>query len=182
MRPQRPSQRPSQQGAVLVTGLVILVVMTILGLTAMQTTVLEEKMVGNVRDRSVAFEAAEAGLQAGLSYLEGKTNPVHAGSATGVWAGCTINDAACTDTADETWLGEQAGIDYDGAAWGGTTLPGLHDQPMVAIEERYVPPLDFEAAARGEGIHFYSVSSLGYGGSSATRVLLQATIGKVYAW
>jgi Tfp pilus assembly protein PilX len=62
-------------GAVLITGLILLVAMTIIGVTAMQTTVLEERMAGNLRDYSVAFQAAEAGLQAGISYLDPGFDP-----------------------------------------------------------------------------------------------------------
>ncbi|HID81768.1 MAG TPA: hypothetical protein EYH06_12175 [Chromatiales bacterium] len=60
-----------QQGAVLVVSLLILLVMTMLGLAAMQTSVLEEKMAGNALDKSMAFQAAEAGLRAGENRLKG---------------------------------------------------------------------------------------------------------------
>ncbi|MEJ2108265.1 MAG: PilX N-terminal domain-containing pilus assembly protein [Acidiferrobacteraceae bacterium] len=59
----QPTATGNQEGAVLVIGLIILVVMTILGITAMQSTVVEEKMAGNFKDKDVAFRAAEAGLQ-----------------------------------------------------------------------------------------------------------------------
>lgn len=53
----------NQKGVVLITGLVFLVMMTILGVTAMQNTVLEERMAGNLRDENLAFQAAEAALR-----------------------------------------------------------------------------------------------------------------------
>lgn len=55
------------RGAALVTSLVILLVLTILGLAAMSTSSLEEKMSGNIQDSTFAFEAAESGLNKALT-------------------------------------------------------------------------------------------------------------------
>lgn len=54
-----------QYGAVLIVSMLILLVMTIIGLAGMQVTSLEEKMTGNMRDRNLAFQAAESALRAG---------------------------------------------------------------------------------------------------------------------
>lgn len=176
--------RSGERGVVLVTGLIILVVMTILGVTSMQTTVLEEKMAGNLRDRNVAFQAAEAGLQVALTYLEGRPTPPHV-DATGsenVWPGCEISDNPddCV-RGDEDWLAAN-GIDYDDIVAGVSPLAGVASQPRIVVEERYVPVLDVEAAARGGGIHFYTVSALGYGVNAQTQALLTTTVAKVYEW
>ena len=53
-----------QQGAALVVGLVLLVVITLVGVTAMRSTTLQEKMAGNLRDSNLSFQAAEAALRA----------------------------------------------------------------------------------------------------------------------
>lgn len=58
-----------QRGAALLIALVLLLAMTILGVSAMQTTNLQERMAGNMRDRGVGFEAAEAGLRIAESEL-----------------------------------------------------------------------------------------------------------------
>ncbi len=186
-----PARPPLQRGAVLAISLIILVVMTILGITAMQTTVVQEKMAGNLRDKDVAFRAAEAGLQVALTYLERQTEPPEVNSAgtRNVWPGCTVDDAdSCAGKGNVSVL-EAAGqaVDYDDAtAWGAgvvsAPLTGVAAQPRIAIEHRYVPPLDVEAAALGDGLHFYTVSALGYGASNRTKVLLQSTVAKVYAW
>lgn len=58
-----PPKGPSkQQGALLVTSLVFLVIMTLIGVTAMRTAVLDEKMASNFRCSKIAFEAAEASI------------------------------------------------------------------------------------------------------------------------
>ena len=52
-----------QRGAALVIALIMLLVMTVLGLAAMQITRMEERMAGNTRDLNLAFQGAEAGLR-----------------------------------------------------------------------------------------------------------------------
>jgi len=53
----------TQTGVVLAISLIILLLLTIIGLSAMQTSALEEKMAGNLRDKSLAFQTAEAALR-----------------------------------------------------------------------------------------------------------------------
>jgi len=57
-----------QRGAVLITGLVILLLMTIIGVVAMRHSLLEERMSGNFKELQRSFQAAEAGLRHGESY------------------------------------------------------------------------------------------------------------------
>ncbi|OMG66871.1 pilus assembly protein PilX [Stutzerimonas balearica] len=52
-----------QRGAVLLISLIMLLLLTILGTTAMRDTNLQERMAGNMRDHNLAFQAAEAGLR-----------------------------------------------------------------------------------------------------------------------
>ena len=53
---------PGQAGAVLVVSLILLVVLTLLGLSAMEFTSLEEKMATSDQEANRAFHAAETGL------------------------------------------------------------------------------------------------------------------------
>jgi len=52
-----------QRGAALIVGLVLLVVITLVGIGAMQSTTLQEKMAGNLRDSNLSFQASEAALR-----------------------------------------------------------------------------------------------------------------------
>ncbi len=54
-----------KSGAVLIISLIMLLLLTLIGATAIQTTSLEEKMAGNQRDENLAFQAAETALRAG---------------------------------------------------------------------------------------------------------------------
>jgi type IV pilus assembly protein PilX len=66
---------PQQRGAVLFICLIILLVITILGITASQTTILEEKMAGNLNAYNMAFEGTEADLRACESRLRTTLKP-----------------------------------------------------------------------------------------------------------
>lgn len=52
-----------QKGAALIVGLVMLLLLTIIGLSAMQGTTMQEKMSGNMRDANMALQAGEAALR-----------------------------------------------------------------------------------------------------------------------
>lgn len=56
------SLHSKQSGAALIVSLIILAVVTVLGITSMQGSNTELKLAASLRDRGVAFEAAEAAL------------------------------------------------------------------------------------------------------------------------
>ena len=60
-------------GAVLFTGLIVLLVLSLLAVTSMQGSTLEERMAANTKDEIIAFEAAEAALAAGEALLDSGT-------------------------------------------------------------------------------------------------------------
>lgn len=62
--------RPKQSGSVLLISLVMLLILTLVGLSAMRNTAIEEKMAGNMRDKGLSFQAAEATLRAAEKYIE----------------------------------------------------------------------------------------------------------------
>ncbi|MCG5534646.1 pilus assembly PilX family protein [Ectothiorhodospira mobilis] len=66
--------RPRQRGAVLAVSLIFLLLLTLLGVTTMQSTLLQERMAGSFRDRDLAFQAAEAGLRDAEEWVEGLTS------------------------------------------------------------------------------------------------------------
>lgn len=53
----------SQKGAVLITSLIVLLLLTIIGVSSMRSSIMEEKMAQNARDQLTAFEAAEAAMR-----------------------------------------------------------------------------------------------------------------------
>jgi type IV pilus assembly protein PilX len=60
----------AQRGAVLVVALILLLVLTLIGVTTMESTGMEMKMANQSRERLIATQAAEAGLRAAENYIE----------------------------------------------------------------------------------------------------------------
>ena len=58
-----------QKGAALAVSLLILMVMTVLGISAMSTTTLQERMANNHRQNQLAFQSAEAALRTAEAWL-----------------------------------------------------------------------------------------------------------------
>jgi type IV pilus assembly protein PilX len=61
-----------QQGAVLIVALIMLLLLTIIGLSSMRGTVLQENMAGNMRDSNLALQASEAALRKGEQIVTAK--------------------------------------------------------------------------------------------------------------
>ncbi len=59
----------AQSGVVLVISLIMLMLLTMIAVNATQSTTLEEKMAGNLRDQNLAFQAAESALSAAEATL-----------------------------------------------------------------------------------------------------------------
>ncbi len=63
--------RPNREkGAVLAVSLLLLLVLTLIGVSSMQGTLLEEKMAGNAKDRNLAFQTSESGLREAEDFVE----------------------------------------------------------------------------------------------------------------
>ncbi len=71
-RPMTALPRNNQRGAILIIALIMLLLLTIIGLSSMRGTSLQESMAGNLRDSNLAFQAAEAALRQGEGMVDGK--------------------------------------------------------------------------------------------------------------
>ncbi|MFY0666272.1 MAG: hypothetical protein JXQ97_16740 [Natronospirillum sp.] len=63
-------RRNNASGAALLVSLVLLVALSLLGISAMQGTIMQERMSVNQRDVEIAFNGAESALRAGENWLE----------------------------------------------------------------------------------------------------------------
>lgn len=125
MRKQSIPFHNTQSGAALIISLLILLVMTIIGVTAMQTNILEEKMAGNDRDRSLSLQAAEAALRAGEDTIEAIVSL--AAAFDGTTAGLYPEDSIVDVFADATWTAGNS-IEY------GTPIANVSTRPRYIIE------------------------------------------------
>lgn len=62
MKPFNPACQKKQQGVVLITALIFLMVLTLLGLSSIDNTVMENKLALNNQERVKAFQMSEAAL------------------------------------------------------------------------------------------------------------------------
>jgi Tfp pilus assembly protein PilX len=60
----------NERGAALIVALIMLLIITVLGITATQTSLLGGKAARNERGREVAFQAAQAGLRDAINDIE----------------------------------------------------------------------------------------------------------------
>jgi len=109
-----------QRGSVLIVSMVLLLVMTLIGMAGIEVTSLEEKMVFNLRDRQVAFEAAEAALLSAEEYLQldtGDTSIIQfeggSGGLYSVEQDATCKASSSSDSDDDDSSGNSGNSDDD---------------------------------------------------------------------
>lgn len=78
-----------ERGAALVVALILMLVMTVLGVSGMSTATLELTMAGNAQNQQDAFQAAETGIDIAISQSNFATGTVSVVPVTTVGAGET---------------------------------------------------------------------------------------------
>ena len=165
-----------QNGITLIVGLILLLVMTMLGLTAIQVTTQQERMAGNLRDRNIAFQAAESALREGESALIRCVIDFSGNGAYDVEANIVAASTAELKE-DSSFLFD----DFDDAC----TEPKTHSAFFQAVAaprfflERQ-PPVGGASLETGvpKTMEVFKVTSRGVGGSQAAVVVLQSSFKK----
>lgn len=85
--------RSSQGGVALVVALILLVVMTLVGLSGLRNVTLEERMTANTFDRSISFQAAEAALREAEALVQAQNTLPAMQPAAGT--ACNVATAVC---------------------------------------------------------------------------------------
>lgn len=161
----------TERGVALITGLIFMVILTLLSMAAMRTTLLEEKMAGNARDIDLAFQSAEAALRAGEQVLNGATLPTF--GATGAYLSST---GVSTRGYDAYWT--QTHNWTSGAVALSPVPAGAYSAPLYVIEQ--MPPtmagggFSLKAGPIAES-GIFRITARGVGGNSNTRIYLQET-------
>ena len=149
-----PQSKKLQRGAVLFVALIFLVLLTLLGLTAAGTSVLQERMTGGMRNAQLAMMGSESALRAGevdLWAAAQRSNYGTGGLAIPPCAGTGVqpcyyertngiaDDRVKTFRSSRTWLGTTDGADsYNGALTGLTgdaSTANLVNKPRYMIED-----------------------------------------------
>lgn len=171
-----------QNGVVLIVGLIMVLLMTIVGLAAIRGTGLQELMAGNMRDRNVAFQSAEAGLSAGEGFVA--TQNVYEMtfsenvSAQGLVYDLVANDKAPVESWTEANWAAAKTVDFD--------LEGVAEDPSYVIEQVAIAEYDIKRLL-GMGatstmpfdVRFYRISSRGVDGTGDAEAVVQSNFIKM---
>ena len=172
--------RIRQQGAILIVSLLMLLVMTLLGITAVSTTSLEEKMASNNRQRQLAFQSASSALRDAETWL--RTNISRVAQFETTFNGTPV---------ELYWVRQPTPGDamhvvpmdiYDGNAW----TVGNSQQPPTLVtnavnKPRYVieymgrigePPLDYTEPDNRN--YAFRVTAIGWGTDNITTYVTQS--------
>ena len=169
-----------QRGAALFVSLLLLVVMTLIALAAGQSTRMQEKMSGNIRDADLAFQAAEAALRDGDQQVVSlKAEPTLCADAS---ATCDYydHDVLPADLSAQPWswwskysrqyLAPSAGTT------GANNIPNVDQDPRTIVEEvANLPPGLSIGKVPTPGRVFYRVVAHGTGGTSAAEAVIDTT-------
>lgn len=174
-----------QQGAALITALVFMGILTMLGISAMRSNTLDIKIHNAMKDRSNAFQCAEAALRQGEIFIQnangrplddGDGSSVPSQSLTEVWApaATTLNDLVNQNASWWTTNG-----------WADAVLSDTDLRVGCANSANYIVQslggignesgcLSFECLAKSQ-TDGYRISSRSEGVSSNAMVILQST-------
>jgi type IV pilus assembly protein PilX len=167
----------NQRGAILVTAMLLLLVLTIIGITAAQMTRMQERMAGNLRDQNLAFQGSEAGLRDGEALIRSRI----------------ARPDTCTEAPCAFWTrGTLAGISAENQDWWDDNATELepdgdrstvtHDMAELEADPQFVvEALGFVSDsltvghAPPEGRDFYQVTGRSTGGSGSATTVLRTT-------
>lgn len=169
------SAKYSQKGATLIVCMIILVIITILGVGSIQDTTLEEKMAGNMKNRNMAFQAAETALRHAEEYLSETTIlPGFDGTTTGLYAQIDTDSAKPITWSASKWLSD--GVKYEAPSGHSDEIGGVAIAPYYVIEklDSTIAGVELEASEAEDNDEFYRITARAVGGTDTAVVILQS--------
>lgn len=160
-----------QRGSALIVSLLILLVLTVIGVTSMSTTALQSKMATNSREYNQGFQATESALRYGEAEINGVPPPA------GYDAACTnglclpsLSGAPLWSTVN--WSG--GARTYGTATSTATTLEGIPAalQPKYVIEK--LPRTPIKGFPINNPPQQYRITASGTGANGTAAVMLQS--------
>ncbi len=171
--------RHAQRGAILAVSLVFLIILTLVGVGAMQNTLLEEKMAGNVKDRNLAFQNAESAVREAELFIEGVVSLGMFNGSGGLFG---LTDAEPDYGASATWSATSSHVQSSSDF-------GAYASPRYFIKQHTIVS-GTEAALnlsgygdnKGSGdITIFNITARGTGGGQDTaEVILRTYYGRAF--
>jgi type IV pilus assembly protein PilX len=177
----------------MIVALMFLVILTMLGVSALSGTTLEEKMAGSTRDRDLAMQAAEAALRDAEKDLNNTNTSYRVVATANFVAACTFGLCLTTCPAADTCPApDMTKMDYStgtltsayyGQFTGDTSYTGTASNirlPRYMIElltTAVVPgalnPTPHPTAPNPPYNRLFRITAVGYGKAAGTNVVLQ---------
>jgi len=173
-----------QSGSVLIISMLILMVLTMLGVSGMRSTTMEEKMTGAMREKVIALQAAEAALKRGEQFFQPL---VGTGAFNGTNGQYGPSDAEPDYFDSSTW-GDSNSMSYTDAITNvqtPTAFSNVAEQPRFIL--KYVADMESTKTSLNMGgygqqkvnnVSDFMITAKGVGPSGKSIVILQAYYGK----
>lgn len=175
------SLRANQAGSVLIVSLVILLVLTLLGMSGMGNTIMQERMAGNLQESMSAFQAAEAGLRKGEDDIAANIDPTtvfNPDCSSGLCEPASSGYDVWVSPTTVQWHPSDPSLDLNTRTFG-AALPDVVREPAYVIER-------LQVVERGGSIvagftsqppsEWYRVTSRGFGRQGQSNATVQAVI------
>lgn len=180
-----------QKGVALIMALIFLLLLTILGVSALGTTSLEEKMAANTKERNTAFQAAESALIVAEAWVIAQINkPVFPNNTNGLY----LPNSCATDSTKHVW-------DCPDLSWSSTSdlvvypstptetvsggLTKVGSQPKYIIEDLGEMPetggsVVMPTAYKGKGNTVLRITARGTGSADAAQAMVQSVYSRAF--
>lgn len=166
MKSDRRSRHGLMAGFALITGLLFLLIITILSVMMLRSYGLQGRMAGSFREKGRSFEAAQAALQYAEWWLtQGSNATTGANCATVVSSPVVCSNALSSPTS----LPWSAGVSYTpaGMSIASNGIAMYAQNPMFYIQ--------YIGVNSTTSTSIYQITAVGYGGNAQTITVLQST-------
>ncbi len=179
------SDRRRERGAVLVVGLVMVLLISIIGLSAIRGSNLQEAIAGNMRERNLAFQASESALREGESSVSDQVSRPLMTNSQGLY-----NDTYVTPVTSVLTFTDANWKDASKVKVTALGLEYVSREPTYVVEQ-LDPDIGIGAAIEGSAIDVegmqntgditpYRVTARGFGASVSAVKTLQTTYNRRY--
>jgi type IV pilus assembly protein PilX len=159
--------------------MLLLLILTLLGLSAMKAARMEERMAGNSRDVNVAFQGAEAGLrdaETRIGALTTRPDSCAGAPCTSVWEMNVLPD----DLRDQTVSWWDTNAQEYGAA-GVREVTETASEPQAVTEDLgFIRDSLTVGHGPPEGRNFYRVTARSTGATPTAQAVLESTYARRY--
>ncbi|RAP38596.1 hypothetical protein B1207_01585 [Legionella quinlivanii] len=167
--------RINQRGATLAVSLLLLLVITLLAISAVQVTQMQERMSANMQNKEMSFASAETALVAGENWLlrQSRQPTLYTLCPSFPCVQESYQNLDFVSQSDSWWKSNSA--EYS------STLKQASSKPRFIIEFlQFVPdsPVVGTSSSRSKGVYYYQVTGRGYGFTDEAITVLQTTVGR----